>query len=328
MSKDFKIKILVNSYIIKKMKKNEKNSLENTSSNSNNKTKKFYTQFVTPNQNKKTISPFLSDYNKNIYLNKYKNTETINFDRNHNDFSLNNNSNDLKTRTINKNNIEISPIHENKFKNINKNIMDNIINKNKSAKQKNKFSNYTNYNNNINNSNDLQKYYSCNKTKSNTLKYNNNDNNIKINSVVNNINVIWENDSVYKNNNKNGNSPNKNYKKNDNYLQIQNKLKKYYEDISKKDRITLKTEIKELIDNKNYYSRNIIKKKLNLNTIDTNVKSNKDINDLNNNKINKIINYRSKSRDNGNNIIRNLKEKFINNKNILPPLDVRSKLNH
>ena len=87
----------------------------------------------------------------------------------------------------------------------------------------------------------------------------------------------------------------------------------------------LKTENKELVENKNYFSRNKNNKKLDLNTIDINRKSNKDINDLNNNK---ITNYRSKSRDSGNNIIRNLKEKFISNKNILPPLDIRSKLNH
>ena len=303
---------------LKKNNKNSINSLENTASNSN-KTKKFFTQFVTPNQNKKVISPFVNDFNKNNNLNKYKNTETINFDRNHNEFSLNSNSNDLKMRTINKNNIDLSPIHENKFKN--KNKIDNIINKNKSAEQKNKFSNYTNYNSNINNSNDFQKYYSSNKLKSN--KYNHNDNNINKNTVVNNINVIWENDNVYKN--KKENSPNKNYQKNENYLQIQKMLNKYNKDISKKEYMGLKTENKELVENKNYFSRNKNNKKLDLNTIDINRKSNKDINDLNNNK---ITNYRSKSRDNGNNIIRNLKEKFISNKNILPPLDIRSKLNH
>ena len=303
---------------LKKNNKNSINSLENTASNSN-KTKKFFTQFVTPNQNKKVISPFVNDFNKNNNLNKYKNTETINFDRNHNEFSLNSNSNDLKMRTINKNNIDLSPIHENKFKN--KNKIDNIINKNKSAEQKNKFSNYTNYNSNINNSNDFQKYYSSNKLKSN--KYNHNDNNINKNTVVNNINVIWENDNVYKN--KKENSPNKNYQKNENYLQIQKMLNKYNKDISKKEYMGLKTENKELVENKNYFSRNKNNKKLDLNTIDINRKSNKDINDLNNNK---ITNYRSKSRDSGNNIIRNLKEKFISNKNILPPLDIRSKLNH
>ena len=98
-------------------------------------------------------------------------------------------------------------------------------------------------------------------------------------------------------------------------------LNKYNNDVPKKEYIGLKTENKEINIKKNYFSRN---QKLNLNTIDINIKSNKDNNDLNN----KIINYRSKSRDNGNNIIRNLKEKFINNKNILPPLDVRTKLNH
>ena len=200
---------------LKKENKNSINSLENTASNSHNKTKKFFTQLVSPNQNKKKISTFLNDYKHNNNIKKYKNTETINFDRNHNDFSLNNNSNDSKTTTINKNNIETSPIHENKFKNINKNKMDNIINKNKSTEQKNKFSNYTDYNNSINNSNDLKKYYSYNKIKNNNLKYNNNDYNTMANSVINNINVICEIDNLYKN--KIENSSNKNYQKNDNY---------------------------------------------------------------------------------------------------------------
>ena len=102
-------------------------------------------------------------------------------------------------------------------------------------------------------------------------------------------------------------------------------LNDYNKGFSKKEYIGLKTENKELIENQNYFSRNKINKKLNLNTIDINVKTTKDDNYLNNNK---IINYRSKSRDNGNNIIKNLKEKLINNKNILPPLDTRSKLNH
>ena len=89
--------------------------------------------------------------------------------------------------------------------------MDNIINKNKSTEQKNKFSNYTDYNNSINNSNDLKKYYSYNKIKNNNLKYNNNDYNTMANSVVNNINVFWENDNLYKN--KIEKSSNKNYQK-------------------------------------------------------------------------------------------------------------------
>ena len=102
-------------------------------------------------------------------------------------------------------------------------------------------------------------------------------------------------------------------------------LNDYNKGFSKKEYIGLKTENKELIENQNYYSRNKINKKLNLNTIDINVTTTKDDNYLNNNK---IINYRSKSRDNGNNIIKNLKEKLINNKNIFLPLDTRSKLNH
>ena len=312
---------------LKKNNQNSINSIENTASNSHNKTKKFFTQFVTPiaNNKKKMISPFLNDYNKN-YLNMYKNTETINFDKHNNDFSLNNdnNSNILKNRTINKNYIETSPIHSNKN--------EILINKNKSVEQKNKNKNvnYSNVKDNSlrNHSNDIDKYFSYNKMP-NTINYNqNSDNNVVTNSVVNNINIIWENsNSNFKRKIRN-NSPinNVDYQKNEDFLQIKNMLNKYNKDISKNEYTGIKTENKELIENNNKY--NYSKNKTNrnyktLNTID-NVKSNKE--NLDKMK-NKIINYRSKSRDNGNNILKNLKEKIID-KNILPPLDLRMKPNH
>ena len=308
---------------LKKNNKNSINSLENTASNSNNKTKKFFTQFVTPIAlNKKTISPFLNDYNKNNrnYLNKYKNTETINFDKNHNDFPLHNNSNDLKTLTINKNNIENTLSPDNIFMNININKTNNQINKNKSADHKNKYPNYSDYKNN---SNEAQKYFSYNKSPKNILNnYNQNiinSNNTIINSVVNNINVIWENNSD--NNTINVNlkdkSPSKKiYQKNVDYQQIQDMIDKY-----RNEYIGINTENNEIFENRNY---NCPKNNKKLNTIENKGgNSNKAIIDISN----RNINYRSKSRDNGKDIIRNLKEKF-SNKNILPPLDIRKKQNY
>ena len=308
---------------LKKNNKNSINSIENTASNSHNKTKKFYTQFVTPIPlNKKMVSPFLNDYNKNN-LNLYKNTETLNFDKHHNDFSINtDNSNIIKTRTINKNNIEnieYSPIHANKNK-------VEIQIKNKSVDQKNKNINYSNnkINSIRNHSNDIDKYYSYNKMP-NTINYNQNNDNIVGNSVVNNINIIWENSSSVKRKKIRDNSPttNKNYQKNENFLQIQKMLNKYNKDIAKNEYMGIKTENKELIDNKNNnYSKNRTNRNYNtLNTIENNDKSNNE----NMDKVkNKIFNYRSKSRDNGNNILKNIKERIID-KNILPPLDLRRK---
>ena len=303
------------------LKKNNKNSIENTASNSHNKTKKFFTQFVTPTPlNKKMVSPFLNDYNKN-YLNICKNTETINFDKHHNDFSLNtnNNSNIIRTRTINKNSIENSPIHANKNKDENQM-------KNKSVDQRNKNINYSNnkINSIRNNSNDIDKYYSYNKMP-NTINYNQNNDNIVGNSVVNNINIIWENNSSVKRKKIRDNSPttNKNYQKNENFLQIQKMLNKFNKDISKNEYMGIKTENKELFDNKNnIHSKNKTNRNYkNLNTIENNGISNKE----NIDKVkNKIFNYRSKSRDNGNNILKNIKEKIID-KNILPPLDFHRK---
>ena len=308
---------------LKKNNKNSINSLENTASNSNNKTKKFFTQFVTPIAlNKKTISPFLNDYNKNNrnYLNKYKNTETINFDKNHNDFPFHNNSNDLKTLTINKNNIENTLSPDNIFMNININKTNNQINKNKSADHKNKYPNYSDYKNN---SNEAQKYFSYNKSPKNILNnYNQNiinSNNTIINSVVNNINVIWENNSD--NNTINVNlkdkSPSKKiYQKNVDYQQIQDMIDKY-----RNEYIGINTENNEIFENRNY---NCPKSIGGLNIIESKGgNSNKAIIDISN----RNINYRSKSRDNGKDIIRNLKEKF-SNKNILPPLDIRKKQNY
>ena len=85
--------------------------------------------------------------------------------------------------------------------------------------------------------------------------------------------------------------------------------------------IEIKTENNEKYENRNDdYSKN--KNNQKLNTIESNSNSNKTIIDINK----KIESYRSKSRDNGKNIIRNFKEKF-SNKNILPPLDIHKKQN-
>ena len=152
----------------------------------------------------------------------------------------------------------------------------------------------------------------------NNLNYNPNkkiNNNIP-NSVVNNINVIWENNPDIKDMNLKDKSPLKNNYKNENYIQIQKLLNKYNKDIGRKDYIGLKTENKEIENPNNYINKN-------LNTLETIDKNKRDIIIKNN----KIYNYRSKSRDNGNNIIRTLKDKFIN-KNILPPLDMRIKSNN
>jgi hypothetical protein len=147
-------------------------------------------------------------------------------------------------------------------------------------------------------------------------------NNIIANSVVNNINVIWENNSDIKNMNTKDKSAPKNNYKNENYSQIQKMLNKFNKDIKNKrnDYIGLKTENN---NEENINIENIKYCNKNLNTIDNIGKYGKEIIDKNN----KIFNYRSKSRDNGNNVIRNLKEKYIN-KNILPPLDIRMRLNN
>ena len=284
------------------LKKNNKNSIGNTASNSHNKTKKFFTQFTTSSPlSKKMISPFLNDYSRNY---KYKNTETINFDKHYNDLSLYNNSNDLIAHTINTNNVESSTLISNINKDQNRIYKTNII--------ENKFTNYKN------NSNESRKYYSFNKKSKNIL---NNNNNIG-NSVINNINVIWENNFDSKHNFKT-NSPSKkiNQKNNEHYTQIQNMLNKYNRDASKNEYNGIKTEINnELLDIR---QSNILKNKIicnNGNNINPKEKEN-------GNSIIKFVNYRSKSRDNGKNIIRNLKEKLIN-KNFLPPLDLHKKLNH
>ena len=108
--------------------------------------------------------------------------------------------------------------------------------------------------------------------------------------------------------------------KNENFLQIQNMLNKYNKDILNNEYIGIKTENNELIDINKYKANRNYKT---LNTID-NGKSN--IENLDKIK-NKVFNYRSKSRDNGNIILKNLKEKMMD-QNILPPLDLRMKPNH
>ena len=302
---------------LKENNMNSLNSLENTASNSHHKTKKFFTLLVTPTPiNKKYISPFINDYSKN-HLNKYKNTETINFDKRNDEFGLLNNLNDLKNLTINKNNLENSPIHDNLLNNLNINInktrIECQINKNKSAERKNKYINYFENKTNANDSNDYNNYKSnsCNKMPKNQIK------NMLPNSVVNNINAIWENNSDIKKMNTKDKSASKNNFKNENYLQIQKMLNKFNKEknSNKNEYLGFKTENKNA-ENNIYNSKN-------LKTIENKGKLGKELIDINN----KVFNYRSKSRDNGNNAIRNIEDKYLN-KNILPPLDIHMKLNN
>jgi 5'-AMP-activated protein kinase catalytic alpha subunit len=292
---------------LKKINKTSNNSNQNTACNSNSqsKTKRFFTQFASPNLlNKKMMSPFINEYIKNN-LNNYKNTETINFSSKHNNnLSINNKSNDVKTLTINNNNCEKSPINDNIFNNIHLNF--NKINKINSVDNKNRTKNY------INNKNDYL-----------TILINNRDN-LSRNTVVNNINTIWKNNSDYKRKNIDNNSEgNKNFIiPRDNLLQIQNLLSKNNNNNSRNASIenrSSENEKKDLYDNqtynKNKRKRNIINDILSLNSIENKDNAN-------------TINYRSKSRDNRKYIIRNLKESFNDNKNILPPLDMHIKLNH
>ena len=303
---------------LKKINKNSINSIENTASNSHNKTKKFFTQFASPIPiNKKAISPFLNEYNKN-YMNNYKNTETINFNNKYyNEISINNNSNDVKTLTINKNNFESSPIHGNLFNNLSKEY--NRINKINSVENKTR--------NFINHQNDYTNILSDNKDVNNN--YNKNYDIIPTNSVINNINIIWKNNSDYKRKNTENNNPNHNIFKvnNEKYLQIQNLLSKYNNNIYRKEYIGSNTENKDLFESiiSNKDKKNKINDIKTLNIIDNKDKLNMDhIDDINS--IN-TLNYRSKSRDNANNLIRAIKEKF-KTKNILPPLDIHLKQNH
>jgi 5'-AMP-activated protein kinase catalytic alpha subunit len=292
---------------LKKINKTSNNSNQNTACNSNSqsKTKRFFTQFASPNLlNKKMMSPFINEYIKNN-LNNYKNTETINFSSKHNNnLSINNKSNDVKTLTINNNNCEKSLINDNIFNNIHLNF--NKINKVNSVDNKNKTKNY------INNKNDYL-----------TILTNNRDN-LSRNTVVNNINTIWKNNSDYKRKNIDNNSEgNKNFIiPRDNLLQIQNLLSKNNNNNSRNASIenrSSENEQKDIYDNqtynKNKRKRNIINDILSLNSIENKDNAN-------------TINYRSKSRDNRKYIIRNLKESFNDNKNILPPLDMHIKLNH
>ena len=305
---------------LKKVNKNSINSIENTAYNSHNKTKKFFTQFVSPiPTNKKTISPFIYEYNKNN-MNNYKNTETINFNNKYyNDASMNNNSNDTKTLNINKRNCEISPIHGNLFNNIKLDY--SKINKINSVENKNRTKKYINYKNdypniNLNNKDIINK---CNKDDEINSK----------NSVVNNINTIWNNNSDYKKKNLEDNVPT--YKNlqtpNEKYLHIPNLVNKYNNNSPKKENKGNNTDNLNVYENINKNKKNKNKDLKTLNTKENIEKNNKDNIDKSNNNTNSTFNYRSKSRDNGNNLIKNLKEKF-NNNNILPPLDIRMKINH
>jgi hypothetical protein len=312
-----------NGYFIQltKNSKNSINSIESTGKKSPNKTKKFFTQFVTPisekiPKNKKMISPFSKDSN---YLNKYMNTETIKTNRFANNIFLNN-SNNLRNKNMNINTIENSPIHEKLFNKINVNLSNkDDKQKNKSAEHKN--NKYLNYQTNPirNNLNEIHKYYSYNKTNPNND--NNNNDNVIINNVANNINFIWKNNSDYKRKiSKNSNSPSyKNYKSDDKHLNIKNIFDLYHKD-SQKDFNGITNENREILENKkyNYFDNKNINSIRPLKTID-NIENTVG----NNNEFNNILNYRSKSRDNAkNNILRNIKDKFSYNKNILPPLDI------
>ena len=313
-----------NGYFVQPTKnhQNSINSIEGTEKKSPNKTKKFFTQFVTPisekfPKNKKMISPFSKDSN---YLNKYMNTETIKTNRFANNIFLNN-SNNIKNKNLNKNTIENSPIHEKLFNKINVNLASNDEKqKNKSVDHKN--NKYHNYQTNPirNNLNEIHKYYSYNKTNPNNENTNNNDN-IILNSVANNINIIWKNKSDHKRNiSKNSNSPSyKNYQSNENHMNVKNIFDLYHKD-SKKDFNRISIENREIYENKkyNYFDNKNINSIRPLKTID-NIENNVGKKNENNN----IFNYRSKSRDNAkNNILKNIKDKLSNNKNILPPLDI------
>ena len=150
---------------------------------------------------------------------------------------------------------------------------------------------------------------------------NNNNDNVIINSVANNINVIWKNNSDYKRKiSKNSNSPSyKNYQSDEKHVNIKNIFDLYHKD-SQKDFNGITIENREILENKkyNYFDNKNINSIRPLKTID-NIENTVG----NNNEFNNILNYRSKSRDNAkNNILRNIKDKFSYNKNILPPLDI------
>ncbi len=299
---------------LKKINKASKNSNKNIISNSQNKTKRFLTQFASPIPiAKKVISPFINEYIKNNMKN-YKNTETINFNPKHyNDISINNKSNDVKTLTINNNNFEKSPISDHLFNNLN--LEFNRINK---------------ISNSIDNKKRTKNYIK-NKNEYLTILTNNNDikngDIISRNSVVNNINTIWKNNSDYKRKNKDSNSTgNRNLIiPRENLMKIQNILSKYNNISCKNDNIEKSTENdkKELYDNYKNIKHN------------RNRRNDNKINDIislfsNENKDNaKTINYISKSRDNRKYNIMNLKEKSSDNKDILPPLEMHMmKSNH
>ena len=291
---------------LKKVNKNSINSIDKTAGNSYNKTKKFYTQFTSSSPvNKMEISPFLNDYNKNInHMNDYKNTETINFNNKYfNEISIiNNNRNDIRNYTINQRNYEKSPISDNIFNttNNNKNKNNIIVN---SVENKNKIKNYITFK-------DINKNCEVNSK----------------NCVVNNINNIWKNNSEEKRKKFENYFPTlKNLQiiSDKNNLQIQKLFNKYKNNNSKNDYIENNgIEEKELFENNHL----IINKKNKINDIITlNNSENKDFNlEYKDNNNNNKLNYRSKSRDNAN---KNIKEK-ININRILPPLEIRMKLNH
>ena len=314
---------------LKKNNKNSINSIEDMDKTSHKKSKKLLKQFVTPTSErlgnrKKIISPLVNDFSNN-YLNKYKRTETISLDKQSNNLSPNNYLNRFITKALNmdKKINENYQMSSNLFDKINlKKINGDENQKNKSIE--NKLSNiiYT-LDSDRNISNESHKYYSNNKNPKYNYNQKSNDN-ATINSVTNNINVIWKNNFEEKvKNHILKSSSNKNYKRNNNYKENSNKFDNS-NNCNKKEYIPFKTENKELFKNNKY---NYINNKSNIKALKTIENIDKAIkeNILSNNK----INYRSKSRDNEKiNIIKKLKEKFNNkttNKNILPPLDLHMK---
>ena len=318
---------------LKKNNKNSVNLIENTDKTSHNKTKKFFKQFVSPiseklTNRKKIISPYVNDFSKNN-LNEYKKTETINLEKKSNDFFSNNNSDKFRSRTlnINRKNNEYSINHANLFNKI------NIKNLNKDKNKENEDDDHKNpskiyqKNSNRNNSEEKHRNYSNDLYNKNT-KYNYNHlntDNARINEVVNNLNVIWKNNFNEKGKNAIIKSPsNKNYRRKENLMEIENIDNNYNKSIKNNN-------IEKNLENFELYKKN---SSLNNKNNKKNIKFLKTMENLdkpskknlfNNNK----LNYRSKSRDNEKkNINKNFREKYDNNKDTLPLIDIHMKLNN
>ena len=216
---------------------------------SHKKSKKLLKQFVTPTSErlgnrKKIISPLVNDFSNN-YLNKYKRVETISLDRQSYNLSPNNYLNRFITKALNmdKKINENYQMSSNLFDKINlKKINGDENQKNKSIE--NKLSNiiYT-LDSDRNISNESHKYYSNNKNPKYNYNQKSNDN-ATINSVTNNINVIWKNNFEEKvKNHILKSSSNKNYKRNNNYNENSNNFDNS-NNCNKNEYIPFKTENK------------------------------------------------------------------------------------